>query len=249
MSSFIGNAVTPPSAPILDGGFAGLASFLIRMITILAGLFSIWNFIVAGFFFMSAGNDPEALSKAWGSIWKSLIGLLLIVSSFVIAAFIGWIFLGSPTAIIAPDFTPDELPQVSLMPTATPAPTHVPAPTNTPTPTQVIGWSVSSATQYIFNPDPNGKIDFVITGPLGQTISWVAYDQPYNAATGATVCGQVMIDSIGKTVSFPFSQLNLPSTGNKYYNFEIYPSEVVIGGCQITDVSRYYFGFIFNISK
>ena len=79
MSSFIGNAVTPPSAPILDGGFAGLASFLIRMITILAGLFSIWNFIVAGFFFMSAGNDPEALSKAWGSIWKSLIGLLLIV--------------------------------------------------------------------------------------------------------------------------------------------------------------------------
>src|SRR3989344_5395226 len=118
---FIGTGVTPPASPILQGGFANLASFLVRLVTVIGGLFATWNFIAAGYKFMNAGEDPEAITKAWGSIWKSLIGLLLIVASFVFAAFIGWIFLGSPTAIIAPDFSttpPAEAPSETVQPTS-----------------------------------------------------------------------------------------------------------------------------------
>jgi len=120
---FIGTGVTPPASPILQGGFANLASFLVRLVTVIGGLFATWNFIAAGYKFMNAGEDPEAITKAWGSIWKSLIGLLLIVASFVFAAFIGWIFLGSPTAIIAPDFS--TTPPVIAPPSETVQPTSL----------------------------------------------------------------------------------------------------------------------------
>src|SRR3989344_3100122 len=135
---FIGTGVSGPSSPILQGGFASLASFIVRIVTVIGGLFATWNFIAAGYSFMNAGDDPEAITKAWGSIWKSLIGLLLIVASFVFAAFIGWIFLGSPTAIIAPDFSTTPPVVAPTTPPAGPTATTAPQPpTATPVPESI----------------------------------------------------------------------------------------------------------------
>ena len=101
-NKFLGGEVEPPTGPLFTGGFAGFSSIILRIIFILAGLYAFWNFIVAGYMFLSAGGDPEAVGKAWETIWKSLIGLLIVVVSFVFAALIGWLLLGSPTAILAP---------------------------------------------------------------------------------------------------------------------------------------------------
>lgn len=100
----LGGEVEAPEIPLFSGGFAGLASTILRFVYIIAGLYALWNFIVAGYMFLSAGGDPEAVGKAWETIWKSLVGLLIVVTATVFAALLGWLFLGDPTAILAPEF-------------------------------------------------------------------------------------------------------------------------------------------------
>ena len=58
---FIGTPVITPSAPIFADGFSGLASFVLRLMTIVAGLFAVWNFVAAGYKFMMAGENAEAI--------------------------------------------------------------------------------------------------------------------------------------------------------------------------------------------
>lgn len=103
-TSILGGKVDPPTSPLFSGGFAGLASSLLRIVYIVAGLYVFFNFIIAGYKFISAGGNPEAINEAWGTIWKSLVGLLLIVSATVFAALVGWLFLDNPTAILKPQF-------------------------------------------------------------------------------------------------------------------------------------------------
>ena len=186
---FIGTGVTPPASPILQGGFANLASFLVRLVTVIGGLFATWNFIAAGYKFMNAGEDPEAITKAWGSIWKSLIGLLLIVASFVFAAFIGWIFLGSPTAIIAPYFS--TTPPV-VAPITPPA-----GPTATPVPESI---GVTKIYLQATPPSPNSPVGIriVITGNINTGYSYKIEDQ-----TGATTlnCNAITTSNTGNSSS------------------------------------------------
>jgi len=84
------------------GGLIILLNNLLRLLFTLAGLFAFFNLILAGFQFMTAGGDPKAVGTAWGKIWRSLLGLIIIVSSFVLAAVFGWILFGDPTAILNP---------------------------------------------------------------------------------------------------------------------------------------------------
>jgi hypothetical protein len=99
----LGGEVKQPDIPMFSGGFAGFVSTILKFVYIAAGLYAFWNFIVAGYMFLSAGGDPEAIGKAWGTIWKSLMGLILIVSATVFAALIGWLFFNNPTAILKPE--------------------------------------------------------------------------------------------------------------------------------------------------
>jgi len=62
--------------------FTGLVPFLnniLRLIFVIAGLYGFLNLIIAGFGFLSAGGDAKAIEKAWGKIWQSLVGLIIIV--------------------------------------------------------------------------------------------------------------------------------------------------------------------------
>lgn len=98
-----GTVEPPPTA--YGGVFSGLVPFLnniLRLIFVIAGLFAFFNLIIAGFGFMSAGGDPKAIEKAWSKIWQSLIGLLIIVASFLLAAIFGYLLFGDPTAILKP---------------------------------------------------------------------------------------------------------------------------------------------------
>ena len=105
--------ITPPPAlqkwmdrPESKGGeVLGLIPFvnaLLKLIIVLAGLFAFFNLIIAGYQFMSAGGNPEAIGKAWSRIWQSLIGLLIIAGSFVLAVIFGWLLFGDASAIISP---------------------------------------------------------------------------------------------------------------------------------------------------
>ena len=109
-NDFWGEISPPPGidkwgADPFAGGMIGFLNAILRIIFIVAGLFAFFNVIIAGFQFLSAGGNPKAIGEAVGRIWKSLLGLVIIVSSFILAAIFGWLIFGDPMAILQPDIT------------------------------------------------------------------------------------------------------------------------------------------------
>lgn len=83
-------------------GLVFLGNSLLKMVIVLAGLFTFWNFIAAGYGFMSAGDDVKAMSKAWEKFTTSLLGLLFVAGSFVLAAIFGQLIFGDYTMLLNP---------------------------------------------------------------------------------------------------------------------------------------------------
>lgn len=82
----------------------GLIVFLstgIRIFTIVAGLYVFLNILLAGFDYITAG-DNKAHQKVREKLTSSVLGLIVIVSAYTIAALIGLVFFGDPTFIINP---------------------------------------------------------------------------------------------------------------------------------------------------
>lgn len=104
MASPFGSITSPVTAyqDLENAGLIAFISNIIKFVTIAAGLYAFFNLIVAGFTYISAGSDSKKTSEAWAKIYMSLLGLIVIVSSYVIAALIGLIFFGDATAILSP---------------------------------------------------------------------------------------------------------------------------------------------------
>lgn len=97
--------VTTPYGSGYGSDFGAIIIFftnILRLIFIVAGLFALIKIVIAGFGFISAGGEPKKIEQAWSNIWQSLIGLLIIVSSFVLAAIIGQLFFGDINFILKP---------------------------------------------------------------------------------------------------------------------------------------------------
>lgn len=83
----------------------GLISFfnnLIRLLIMLGGLWAFVNLILAGYGFLGAGEDPKRMGAAWQKIFVSMLGLLFILGSFVLAAIFGYLLFGDAGAILNP---------------------------------------------------------------------------------------------------------------------------------------------------
>lgn len=74
----------------------GLFTNILRIVFFAAGIWSFLNIIIAGYQFMNAGGDPKAITAAWAKIWQSLVGLVIIVSSFIFAAIFGFLIFHDP---------------------------------------------------------------------------------------------------------------------------------------------------------
>ena len=102
--------VTPPyTAPAggtaYSGEVGGMILFftnILRLIFLIAGLFSLVKIVIAGIGFISAGGEPKKIEQAWANIWQTIIGLLIIVSSFVLVAIIGQLLFNDPYYILIP---------------------------------------------------------------------------------------------------------------------------------------------------
>ena len=102
---FIGT-VTPPdsivslgSADTAFGRLLGLASDLLLAA---GGIYALFNLILAGYTFMSAGDDPKKIQSAWAKIYQTLIGLAFLAGSFTLAAIFGQLIFGDWSALLAP---------------------------------------------------------------------------------------------------------------------------------------------------
>jgi hypothetical protein len=74
-----------------DGGngFFLFLTNIFKFVGVLAGIFFIVQVIMAGFGYLSANGDPKKTEVAFAKIWQSIIGIAIVASAFIIAAFIG----------------------------------------------------------------------------------------------------------------------------------------------------------------
>jgi hypothetical protein len=85
-----------------DFGLIVFLNNILKLVVVIAGLFAFFNVIIAGYQFMTAMGDPKGITSAWNKIWQSLVGLVLVAGSFVLAAIFGWLLFGDATAILQP---------------------------------------------------------------------------------------------------------------------------------------------------
>ncbi|MDO8488222.1 MAG: hypothetical protein Q7S31_02810 [bacterium] len=83
-------------------GLITLSNSILKLVIVGAGLFAFWNFIAAGYGFLSAGEDSKKITQAFAKFWQSLLGLIFIAGAFVLAVIFGQIIFGNPGAIISP---------------------------------------------------------------------------------------------------------------------------------------------------
>ncbi len=94
ISSIWGSVNPPPGINTygdINSSFGGPGLFLqiiIRMLIIGAGIYSVFNFVLAGYSFLSAGDDPKRVAGAWAKIYQSIIGVVVATGGVVIAAIV-----------------------------------------------------------------------------------------------------------------------------------------------------------------
>jgi hypothetical protein len=92
------------NAPLGEDGI-GIFIFMTRFIQLMfvfGGLWVVYNIISAGFIYLGAEGDSKAHTKVKDQITMSVIGLLIIVTSYGFASLIGLIFFNNPNFILEP---------------------------------------------------------------------------------------------------------------------------------------------------
>ena len=108
VSESIIGTVKPP--PFLDPtkygdyttGITAFISNLLKLLTIVAGLWALINFLLAGLAFLTSSGDPKLVENAWKQIYMSILGLLVIVLAYALTALISYILFGDASIILHP---------------------------------------------------------------------------------------------------------------------------------------------------
>lgn len=102
----IGNIQQPQAlggfGTVEGGGLGRLLNLVFNLLVVIAGIYALFNFILAGYMFLSAGDDPKKIEGAWAKIYQSVIGLLVAAGSLGLAAIFGQIIFGDATFLISP---------------------------------------------------------------------------------------------------------------------------------------------------
>ena len=87
---------------VQSGGLGKFLNTILRVMIVGAGIYALFNFIIAGYSFLSAGDDSKKVEAAWAKIWQSALGLAFAAGAFVLAAIFGWIIFGDWNFILNP---------------------------------------------------------------------------------------------------------------------------------------------------
>lgn len=85
-----------------DAAIGKLLNTTLRALIVGAGVYALINFILAGYAFLSAGEDSKKVAGAWAKIYQTVIGLAVAAGAFVLAAIFGQLIFGDATFILNP---------------------------------------------------------------------------------------------------------------------------------------------------
>ena len=99
--------VTQPSAinrfqTVENGGLGQFLNLLLNVMVVGGAIYALFNFILAGYLFFSAADDPKKAEAAWAKIYQTAIGLLFIAGALLLASVFGWLIFGDARFIIQP---------------------------------------------------------------------------------------------------------------------------------------------------
>ncbi|HOX96398.1 MAG TPA: hypothetical protein PLI45_03370 [Candidatus Woesebacteria bacterium] len=100
----VGTIAVPSGIPSEVGQTGNFISIIIRAFIIIAGLFTLWQFLSGGFTYISAGGEKAKISEATNRLTMSIVGLVVIAASFIVIAIVSQLLFGSFTAILSPKF-------------------------------------------------------------------------------------------------------------------------------------------------
>lgn len=83
-------------------GLILFVSNLIRLTTVVAGIWVFINFIMAGWIYITSSGDASAHAKVSSKMTMSIMGLMIIVGAYTIAALLGLIIFGDASYILNP---------------------------------------------------------------------------------------------------------------------------------------------------
>jgi len=84
------------------GAFGLFLQLIFNLLIVAGGVYAVFNFILAGYAFLSAGDDPKKIQGAWAKIWQTAIGVMFIAGSFLLTAIFGRLIYGDATSLLQP---------------------------------------------------------------------------------------------------------------------------------------------------
>ena len=95
---------TPTTKPLALAPTKPPSYFLIRAVSLVAGVWSLGNVMFAGFTYITGKGDTAAHQKVRDYITMSAIGLMLIVASYTVGGILGLVFFGDASFLLNPTF-------------------------------------------------------------------------------------------------------------------------------------------------
>ena len=84
------------------GGTGKFLNLALKLLMVGGGIYALFNLVLAGYAFLSAGDDPKKMEGAWAKIWQTALGLIFMAGAFVLAAIFGLLIFGDAGAILNP---------------------------------------------------------------------------------------------------------------------------------------------------
>lgn len=89
-----------------SNGLLNFISMLIKIFTVICGLLTFFNFIFSGYAFIMSDGNAKSVETVRNRLTYSILGLVLIVSSYTIIALVSLIIFGNAGYILNPTITP-----------------------------------------------------------------------------------------------------------------------------------------------
>jgi hypothetical protein len=95
--------INPPGTIIRDISQTGnFISAIVRFITVIAGLYALWQFVTGGLGYITSGGDKGKIQAATQQILMSIMGLAIIGASFILSSIVGRLLFGPTFNLLAP---------------------------------------------------------------------------------------------------------------------------------------------------